>query len=304
MERETGTRKEVVSNSTVKERFFDPLRFSIVSFSTSLRTKPVDRYPRIYQAIARQPEDKLSLNREEQLLPEFLKLVKRRGVTLGTLFPYWSSERPINPLEIFGTLLQFSDYHELPLPKEVYPPEKDVREYVDRIMHSDGRVTIPQQFEHLLDITDNNLLGAIHLGFVASRLMARGLESRAYPSTQVGETEMFAWNDKVTQFEKYSDLERNDAPGDTYYFWTHMLGAVYYKIHEGLGKSLYNFAFEHGTEMMRFIRKWSMKAPTNASHHEPTLLGRQIGFALVEHLSDKAQFDSKNLIAAEELDLR
>lgn len=284
---ETGTRERAVPNSTAKKRFFHPLRFATVSFTTALRTKPVDRYPRVYQAIARQPEEKLSLNREEQLLPEFLEIVEKRGVTLGTSYPYWFSEKPINPLEIFGTLLQFSDYHELPLPEEVYPPEKDVREYVERIMRSDGRATMSQQFEHLLDITDNNLLGAIHLGFVASRLMARGLESRVYPSVQVGEAEMFAWNDKVAQFEKYTDLERNDAPGDTYYFWTHMLGVVYYKIYEGLGKSLYNFAFEHGTEMMRFIRKWSMKAPTNASHHEPTLLGRQIGFALVEHLSNR-----------------
>lgn len=268
-----------------KKGLIQPLKYALVSGFTLLKHKPIDRFRDTYWSIARQPEGTFSLNREEQLLPELLGIVENRGVRLGTLSPYWSSQAIANPLEVLGTLAQFADYHDLALPKEVFPPEADVKEYIERVMHSEGRVTIPQQLEHLLEITDNNLLGAMHLGFIASRVMARGLETRPYPSLHIGEVELLAWNDKIAQFEKYTDLEKNDAPGDTYYFWTQMYGTAFFKSYEGFGKAGYDFTVEHATEIMRFVRKRFTSMPTISAHQEATLLGRQLGLALVESLS-------------------
>lgn len=267
------------------KRPIHPLTYALVSGFTLLKHKPVDRFRDTYWSIARQPEETFSLNREEQLLPDLLGIVENRDVRLGTLSPYWSPQAIAHPLEVLGTLAQFADYHDLALPKEVFPPEVDIKEYIERVMRSEGKVTIPQQLEHLLEITDNNLLGAMHLGFIASRVMARGLEARPYPGFHIEEVELLAWNNKISQFEKYTDLGKNDAPGDTYYFWTQMYGTAYFRLYEGFGKAGYDFAVEHATEIMRFVRKRFTSMPTVSSHQEATLLGRQLGLALVESLS-------------------
>ncbi|GEM_PF-2473804 len=242
----------------------------------------VDRHKLVYRAMS-QGEQIEPQNREEVLLPEFIKIANERNLTLeNALHPYWSPDKTYDPLEMFGTLVQFADYHDGPLPSTTLPPEKDVTDYINWVMNIERKATLPQQFEKLLDITGNKLMGAANLGLISSRIMARGLETRAYPNIHVGKNEMFAWNDKIAQFEVYGESDGNDGPGDTYYFWTHMCGALYFTTYEGVDKNAYDFLFEHGTEIMRFARKWIAGDLTNSQHQEATLLGRNIGLALAE----------------------
>lgn len=253
----------------------------------------VDVYKPVYEAIAHS-EHRLPLNREDQILPEFLRIVAERDIKYNdALRPYWAPEKSYNPREIFGTLVQLVDYHNSPLSDAALPPEEDVKEYIHKVMNIKGRVTLPQQFETLLDVTRNDLIGAIQLGAIASRVMARGLDTRAYPNIAAGKDEMFAWNDKIAQFERHIDSDKNDGPGDTYYFWTHMFAALFYKQYEGLGRELYNASFAHGTEIMKLARKWIARSPINSDHHEATLIGRAIGLAFVEQQKESKELSKE-----------
>lgn len=269
---------------SISERLtFQSIKFAAnASLSLFRLNLLVDRYKPVYRAIA-QTEQKEPLNRDEELLPNFLRIISNRNLVLNNVFhPYWAPDGTYDPLEVFGTIVQVMDYHKQFLPTMILPPEIDVYSYINRVMNRDGKVTISQQFEELLDISGNNIIGAANLGFMASRVMARGLDTRAYPHINVGRDEMLAWNNKIAQFETYGSVNGNDGPGDTYYFWTHMFGALFYKLYSGIGKKAYNFTVEHGTEIMSFVRNRIAGSPINSAHYEATLLGRNIGLALAE----------------------
>ena len=274
------------------------LSFALHAGTSLFRGNPtVDIHRETYDTIARFiPKE--PLNRDEEILPAFLEIAQTRAVTLPSneegLRPYWSTTEKYNPLEVFGTLVQLTDYHDGPLPLSTLPPESDVETYIRNILNMTNTVTLPFQFEELLNSTDNNLLGAMNLGFVASRLMARRLDHRAYPNITVGSEEMFMWNDRIAQFETYGDKHLSDGPGDTYYFWSHMFGALFYKLYEGIGKIPYNFAFEHGTETMKFVRQYVAKTPITADHNEASLLGRNIGLAFSEIRNEEQNLSQKN----------
>lgn len=264
---------------------FTSLKFATnASFSLFRNNPEVDIYRPVYDAIT-STEPKEPLNREEAILPAFIEIANERNIvmpTRDTLRPYWLPDKEYDVVEIFGTLVQHVDYHRSPLPKTTSPPESDVQEYINRILSKEGKVTLLQQLEELLGMTNNNLLHAVNLGFISSRLMARSLDARAYPNIHVGQEEMLTWNDKIAQFETYGESNLSDGPGDTYYFWTHMFGALFYKYYEGMGKRTYDLAFQHGTPMMKFVRKWFAQTPITSDHYEASLLGRNIGLAFAE----------------------
>lgn len=240
----------------------------------------VDVFKTTYEAIANSNQVE-PLNREDEIFPTLLEIAQQRNALWSpgqVLYPYWMPEKKYDVVEVFGTLVQFIDYHDSDIPTTTFPPENDLIKYINTIMSKDGRVTISQQFEELLNITQNDLLGAVHLGFMASRVMARGLDTRAYPNIHVQEGEMLNWNEKIAQFETHN-ADRSDGPGDTYYFWTHMFGALFYRLYKGMGRRTYDFSFQHGTDIMKFVRIFFARSPINSSHYEASLLGRNIGLA-------------------------
>jgi len=268
---------------------FKPARFAINSGRSLLGfNKSVDIYRPIYADIARSGTVE-PLNRRNEVLSEFIKIANEREIVLPDtrLSPYWDPDRKYKPLEVFGTLIQYVNYHKSALPITTLPPEKDVKAYIDKIMSMEGKATLPQQFNALLDIANNNLLGALNVGFVASRIMARGLDTRAYPGIPSGKNELYAWNNKIAQFEQDVNSEKNDGPGDTYYFWTNLFGALYFSRFEGFGKKAFRYSFANGTEIMLKTRECIARVPINAEHYKASNMGREIAFALEDSLSIK-----------------
>lgn len=242
----------------------------------------VDVYRNIYEAAKIQPWEE-PMNVEEAVVPEFIRILRERDLATPdkrSLHPYWNPSVVYNPQEVFGTLIQVTDYHHSPLPCTTLPPESDVKGYIETVMRTEGRVPVWKQFEILLDITNNNVVGAANLGFVASRVMARGLDSRAYPHIKVSDVDLIEWSHKIGQFES-EDEEIHDSSGDTYYFWSHAFASIFYHLHPG-NQTLYQKAFEHGTDIMKFVRKHIAHTPITSDHYEASLLGRNIGLALTE----------------------
>jgi hypothetical protein len=90
------------------------------------------------------------------------------------------------------------------------------------------------------------------------------------------------------QFETYNNSGMNDAPGDNYYFWTHVFGAMAFS-EQGLRQVMAQLAFGKGTEIMAFVRKNIARKQPNITEHAPASeLGRAIGLAF-------ANLDESNL---------
>lgn len=260
----------------------EPLLFMAKSVATLFVANPtVDTHRAVYAQI-KSKEETEPLNRNEELQENISRVLKSRSIsqpTLDSIHPYWNPNIEYNPMEVFGTLIQFLDYHKSQVPKTVLPPEKDVKRYIDSIFQKEGFVTIDQQLDELLTIADNNLVGAVNLGFITSRFMGRGMDTKAYPNIPVTDERMLLWGQRMAQFELYEG--KGDSTGDTYYFWTHIFAALYFKIHEK-NQFIYQITFEHGTEIMKFVRQWIARLPITSDHYEASLLGRTIGLALAE----------------------
>lgn len=84
----------------------------------------------------------------------------------------------------------------------------------------------------------------------------------------------------LSQFE--SEQKTGDAPGDTYYFWTHLFAtSTFYQLGCNYSRTL-NKIFAIGTSTMRFVRKYFAGQPTIGEHTEASLLGRHVGIAINE----------------------
>jgi hypothetical protein len=245
-------------------------------------------YRPTYEINARTPEV-MPLNVEGEMLSHIMTVVRDRGIMSPLRFrPYWNSSLRYSTAEVFGAIVQSVDLHDAELLATAFPPEADVAKFIDEIKNRPFKVRIGTQLEIALDITDNDLLGAVNLCWVATRFMGRGADQRVYPDIYMDENEVRKWNDELAQFETYNNHGKNDSPGDNYYFWSHVFGAMVFS-NRGLGALLAQFAFGRGTEIMAFVRRYIARKQPNLTAHAPaSALGRAIGLAL-------ANLDETNL---------
>jgi len=238
------------------------------------------------------------LNREEGLLDKFQSIMNERGIKGIPKIkrPYWIENGRYDPFEVYGTAIQFMDQHNGPLPKTTLPPAKDVEIFINRVLQEPTeKVTIDRQFEILMDISRNDVLGAANIGMLASRLMSRFSDQRAYPSLCIDGKEivyqitpdeeieplMRKWFHKIARFESFNDVNgRNDGSGDQYYFWTHFFAACVYG-QSSISDQIFQKIFEKGNEVMIYVKhKFAKRGGTVSDHYEASLLGRNIGLSI------------------------
>lgn len=223
-------------------------------------------------------------------LEDCIKLVAENPAILkaDATRPYWNKAEKYNPYEIFCTAVQFMDDHKCAVPVTVLPPKDDVEEFIEYVIASDKLIRLKDQLGKLLEIS-GNLAGAANIGFLAARIMARGVDSRAYPEIRVSPEKMKVWGKKITQFEVFGIDSNIDGPGDTYYFWTHAFAAIAYGNLRSLSAKAMDVAFANGTNVMTFVRRYIARQPTMSQHHEASLLGRNFGLAVVELQKDQGR---------------
>ncbi len=257
------------------------------SLLQNIPDRPGVRFRPVYEENARSVEV-LPLNTEEEILPSFMQTLAERGIGHSTeRRPYWNKAIEYNSAEVFGTTIQSLDLHDGPLPRTVLPPEEDVARFIDGIKSSPRRVKLNEQLNLALDISGNNLLGALNICWIGTRFMARGADQRAYPNIRVDAEAILDWNTQVAQFETYNDSDLNDAPGDNYYFWTHAFAAMAFTDRSYQAK-IAQLAFSRGTQIMAFVRKNIAKGnqPNITAHNPASALGREIGLALAHYQPD------------------
>lgn len=239
-----------------------------------------------FSRIAGEELSHASINVEEDVLAGMMGTIERRGLAKKKIdykSPYWIPEARYSRLEMFGALIQFTDFHDQRLPQTVLPPASDVTSYINKVMSSNHPLTIPEQFEALLGITDNNAVGAANLGFIASRSMARGYDQRPYPEIVVTPENLVEWNKHIAKFEAYDGMMETDGPGDTYYFWTHFFAVAADKaLGKGASSAIFQKVFEHGNSVNQFVRRNIAGTPTQSPHQEAAFLGRHMGLAVAE----------------------
>ena len=226
----------------------------------------------------------LPVNSELAILPDFMEVLDKNSINFKPS-PYWKKEERYDPLDVFISTIQFFDRHNEPLPYTTVPPEDDVKKFVDIVLKSEHRLTLSEQFKHLLVISNGNVLGAANVGFLASRLLARGWDTRAYPNIPISTETIIEANKHFAQFE--SDSKTNDASGDTYYFWTHFFATSVYSQLGCFNSKILNKFFEFGTPTMKFVRKYFAGQPIVTEHFEASLLGRHVGIAISELYTHK-----------------
>lgn len=199
--------------------------------------------------------------------------------------PYWNPHTPYKLTDMLASSVQFFDEHRQPIPKTTLVPAADVRSYRDFVMESDHKLSIPEQLNGLLDITDDNLVGAANLGFLASRLYARGGDLRAYADV-FKPSDLDEWNKHIMQFDT-GDEGVNDGPGDTYYFWTHFFIASSAVAFSTPASKAMRQVFKAGTPVMRTVRN-AVGSWTVSDHKKASLMGRELGYTSMRRvLSDE-----------------
>lgn len=282
-----------------------PARIAVEScvslFMESPSNPTVKRKP-VYDELARSPI-KEPLNRDSTLYPNFLSVLTARQIPLDGVLqekaPYWKTDTEYNMLEVFGTSAQFTDHHGAPLPKTTLPPREDLESFIDTMLKQPDIVTVDKQFDILLDVTNNNVIGAANLGMIATRFMSRFADFRAYPEIAIDGKKytnktpdsevndaIRRWNSKIAKFETYDKTDKNDGLGDNYYFWSHMFGTLTLNSN-GPNAAAMSKIFERGTELMIFA-KYTIARRRGAilPHFEASHLGKAIGFSLLEQAKE------------------
>jgi hypothetical protein len=263
---------------------FEALSFAYQSAKSLLYNIP-DRvgviYRPIYDENANTPEC-LPLNTEEEVLSTVSEVVRQRDSLPRIDFrPYWNKAQRYNAAEVFGATVQSVDLHDAPLPKTVLPPEEDISAFIESVKSLPQKARVAEQLTIALNIADDDLLGAVNICWIATRFMARGADQRAYPNISMDATKVRDWNDQLAQFETYNNADKNDAPGDNYYFWTHAVGAMVFS-KKGMSEAMAQLAFGRGTQIMAFVRKNIAKGdqPNITAHAPASEIGREVGLLL------------------------
>jgi hypothetical protein len=266
---------------------------SAASLLHNIPDRPGVRFRPVYEENAKTAET-LPLNVEEEILDSFVTVICARGVEPTTEHrPYWNRDIEYNSAEVFGTTVQSLDLHDTPLPRTVLPPELDVACFISSIKDRPYPVKLNEQLGIALEITDNDLLGALNICWIGTRFMGRGADQRAYPGITVDAEAIRDWNTQVAQFETYNNSGRNEAPGDNYYFWTHAFAAMAFQ-NRGIQAKMAQVAFSRGTQIMAFVRKniATGNQPNITAHDPASNLGRQMGLALA-HFSARGFGDKE-----------
>lgn len=282
----------VIKNSMDATRFATEASLSLF---VDAPTNPVEHRKPLYEKLSLVPARE-PMNRELDLYTNFLSVLKNRQITVPVQNrnSYWMQNVPYSVMEVVGTCAQFTDHHGAPLPKTTFPPSKDVATFINNVLKETNPTTVDRQFDLLLDITNNHVIGAANLGMVATRYISRFGDFRAYPQLKIAGKEytkeasdeelgviLSQWSDKVARFEIHNTFGKNDGIGDGYYFWTHMFAAMALGTKGMQAKTMQKLVGQ-GTELMIWAKyKVAGRKGDILPHFEASRLGRSIGLLLI-----------------------
>lgn len=132
----------------------------------------------------------------------------------------WSTSRFSQGYHL-ALMSAFTDMHSGFIPYDNFPPSAS-RIFVDRIIDlsrsRNRQITIPEQFEVGLDLSDGHVLGAAVIAHGGARSIARASDTSVDDKLRYTTDEIKTWRDCVSTFESISG-RYPDPAADTYHFW-------------------------------------------------------------------------------------
>ena len=160
----------------------------------------------------------------EDTLSEIAGTLKlRSGVTLSRL----RNDLGIGRSEIMTLYGSFSDHHQIDRVEVFLPYAKGAKSLIEKMesrFKMDGvAFGISEQLNMALDISGNELTSAVLYLSLATRMLARNLDSRIL-GIKFSNQEIYLWKHRFLPFGYETDPE--DTSGDIYHFWFNVLAGI------------------------------------------------------------------------------
>jgi hypothetical protein len=189
------------------------------------------------------------------------------------------------------TIISFSDDHTVPVANEFFPIDpilnflQNVRESYDE---SQRKLTIPDQFEIAMKLSDNSPVAAGILAHAAYRAVGRVLDTRVsdrlvFPvESPIDQISMLNIAETTAHFP--SETGTNDPLGDTYHWWGQFSANLIFELYKPtrpLQARAYQRTFYHGPDIMNFARETVFRKKQIAGKHkEADRQGQRVGVAV------------------------
>ena len=202
----------------------------------------------------------------------------------------WEHQRNRALERFFLTGIAFSDDHGSSLHREFLPKEKALKYQYNLIKATEIKglcLTIPEQYEIALNITEGHPLDASTVAFIGSRTIGRNHDKRVSSNGRgnfdYDNNDMDKWLKSIAYFDISPKF---DPLGDTYHWWTCCTMGMLLKAHsdqQPKKTEAFNFLFNHGAEVMVLLRKWVAQRPLNYVHKEVDRQGLYVGWKVADH---------------------
>lgn len=203
----------------------------------------------------------------------------------------WDNPYGIRMDRLAGTIVSFSDDHQIPLATEFFPVDnmlEFLHQVKERYNTSGEKQNVIDQFDIAMTLSDNHPIGAAVIAHGAYRSVARVMEKRvddrlSFPViSEKDEIALVSFAESTAHFE---DPTYTDPLGDTYHWWGQLLAGTVFELSSSdspIRAEAYRRAFYYGPPLMTIAReKIKGRKMVGGDHREidrqALSLGKQIG---------------------------
>lgn len=215
------------------------------------------------------------------LLKQLRILAGNPSISQSNYLPWSFDKTDIHNL--FRSLVSFADDHMEPLSQKYFPVDES-HHLIKRVLRTsnliDAPLSLPNQLDIALEITNGQLLAAGILCHSASRAIGRNRDQRIDSSFRFTSEEMKQWSASIARFD---DANQYDPPGDTYHFWaTFSMGMTLRRSFEQqpISSMAYGLLFYLGADITDASRRFVARNPLFYKHKEVDRMGLKIGWDL------------------------
>ncbi len=188
------------------------------------------------------------------------------------------------------TMVAFTDQHDAEVAEELFAPKLS-RSFVNNVRESASRmkrqITLPEQFEIALELTNNNPLAAAIIAHAGSRSITKLRDSRVAPELTFTLDDAREWRDCVSTFQDITG-EYGSPRADSYHFWGAFIAGLVSEIaitsKDKILNPLYRFIYLNTAEITTLLRYKLAGKGMGPVHKEPDILGYHIGSMMGQHI--------------------
>lgn len=196
-----------------------------------------------------------------------------------------------------GTVVSFSDDHQIPIATELFPADK-VIDFLDEV-HVQNKATgrkqnVVDQFSIAMDIADNHPVGAAIIAHAAYRSVGRVLDKRVderFDFPIISESDEISLMKLGESTAHFYDPNYTDPLGDTYHWWGQFLAGTVFELNSNahpIKSEAYRRTFYYGPPLMTLAREKIMGKTMHSGNHKEVDrqaldLGQQVGELIVSY---------------------